>query len=58
VLGGRAARDAAIARTEAIAAWTEMVRDSIVAASGLVADLRLARELTARSAKRTRRRQA
>lgn len=35
VLGGRAARDAAIARTEAIAAWTEMIRDSIVAASGL-----------------------
>jgi Flp pilus assembly protein TadB len=35
LLGGRAARDAAIARTEAIAAWTEMVRDSIVAASGL-----------------------
>lgn len=33
--GGRSARDAAIARTEAIAAWTEMVRDSIVAASGL-----------------------
>lgn len=35
LLGGRAARDTAIARTEAIAAWTEMVRDSIVAASGL-----------------------
>lgn len=35
LLGGKAARDAAIARTEAIAAWTEMVRDSIVAASGL-----------------------
>lgn len=35
VLGGKAARDAAIARTEAIAAWTEMIRDSIVAASGL-----------------------
>lgn len=31
----RAERDAAIARTEAVAAWTEMVRDSIVAASGL-----------------------
>jgi tight adherence protein B len=35
VLGGKAVRDAAIARTEAIAAWTEMIRDSIVAASGL-----------------------
>ena len=35
LLGGRAARDASIARTEAIAAWTEMVRDSIAAASGL-----------------------
>jgi Flp pilus assembly protein TadB len=35
LLGGKSARDAAIARTEAIAAWTEMVRDSIVAASGL-----------------------
>jgi hypothetical protein len=35
LLGGRTARDAAVARTEAIASWTEMVRDSIVAASGL-----------------------
>jgi Flp pilus assembly protein TadB len=35
LLGGRAARETAVARTEAIAAWTEMVRDSIVAASGL-----------------------
>lgn len=35
LLGGRAARDASVARTEAIATWTEMVRDSIVAASGL-----------------------
>ena len=35
LLGGRAAREATVARTEAIAAWTEMVRDSIVAASGL-----------------------
>jgi hypothetical protein len=35
VLGGRAARQAAIGRTEAIASWTEMIRDSIVAASGL-----------------------
>jgi tight adherence protein B len=35
VLGGRVARDGAVARTEAIASWTEMVRDSIVAASGL-----------------------
>jgi len=35
VLGGRSQRERAIARTEAIASWTEMIRDSIVAASGL-----------------------
>ena len=35
VLGGKRRRDAEIARTEAIASWTEMIRDSIVAASGL-----------------------
>lgn len=35
ILGGKAERQAAIARTEAIASWTEMIRDSIVAASGL-----------------------
>ena len=35
LLGGRAARAAAIDRTEAVASWTEMIRDSIVAASGL-----------------------
>jgi tight adherence protein B len=35
LLGGRATREASIARTEAIASWTEMVRDSIAAASGL-----------------------
>jgi hypothetical protein len=35
VLGGQAARRAGIDRTEAIASWTEMIRDSIVAASGL-----------------------
>jgi tight adherence protein B len=35
ILGGRAARQQAIDRTEAIASWTEMIRDSIVAASGL-----------------------
>jgi tight adherence protein B len=35
VLGGKAARQAVIERTEAIASWTEMIRDSIVAASGL-----------------------
>lgn len=35
VLGGRKRRDAEIARTEAVASWTEMIRDSIVAASGL-----------------------
>lgn len=35
IVGGKAARERAIARTEAIATWTEMVRDSITAASGL-----------------------
>ncbi len=35
ILGGKAEREAAIGRTEAIASWTEMIRDSIVAASGL-----------------------
>lgn len=35
LIGGKAAREAVIARTEAIATWTEMVRDSIVAAAGL-----------------------
>ncbi len=35
LLGGRQIRERNIARTEAIASWTEMVRDSIVAASGL-----------------------
>lgn len=35
ILGGKAARQRAIDRTEGIASWTEMIRDSIVAASGL-----------------------
>ena len=35
MLGGGAARKDAIARTEAIAAWAESVRDTIAAASGL-----------------------
>jgi Flp pilus assembly protein TadB len=35
LLGGKSHRDREIARTEAIASWTEMIRDSIVAASGL-----------------------
>src|SRR5690606_12322412 len=35
LVDGGARRRAEIARTEAIASWTEMVRDSIVAASGL-----------------------
>lgn len=35
IIGGRAEREHAVARTEAIATWTEMVRDSIAAASGL-----------------------
>jgi tight adherence protein B len=37
LLGGRAARDAGVARTEAIATWTEMLRDTIAAAHGLEA---------------------
>lgn len=35
ILGGKANRDATVRRTEAIASWTEMIRDSIAAASGL-----------------------
>ncbi len=35
LLGGKAARAAAIARTEAIAAWTEMLRDTMAAAAGI-----------------------
>ena len=35
ILGGGAARQLSVRRTEAIAAWTEMIRDSIAAASGL-----------------------
>ena len=35
LLGGTAARNRAIARTEAVATWTEMVRDAIGAAAGL-----------------------
>ena len=35
VLGARAAREQALARTEAIASWTEMLRDTMVAAHGL-----------------------
>ncbi len=35
ILGGKAERQRALDRTEAIASWTEMIRDSIVAASGL-----------------------
>jgi tight adherence protein B len=35
LLGGRASREKAVARTEAIASWTEMIRDSMAAASGL-----------------------
>jgi Flp pilus assembly protein TadB len=33
--GGRAAREAAIARTEAVAAWTEMLRDTMAGAAGI-----------------------
>lgn len=35
ILGGKSERDATVQRTEAIAGWTEMIRDSIAAASGL-----------------------
>jgi hypothetical protein len=35
LFGGRTAREAGIAKTEAVAAWTEMVRDAIGAAAGL-----------------------
>ena len=35
LFGNRRARDASIAKTEAVAAWAEMVRDAIGAASGL-----------------------
>lgn len=35
ILGGNGERKASIDRTEAIASWTEMIRDSIAAASGL-----------------------
>jgi tight adherence protein B len=35
LLGGRAAREAGVARTEAIATWTEMLRDTIASAHGL-----------------------
>lgn len=37
LLGGKPGRDAAMARTEAIATWTEMLRDTISAAHGLEA---------------------
>lgn len=35
LLGERGAREASIARTEAVATWTELIRDSMAAASGL-----------------------
>lgn len=35
LLGGKANRQASVDRTEAVASWTEMIRDSIAAASGL-----------------------
>ena len=35
ILGGKAARQRVIDRTEAVASWTEMIRDAIAAASGL-----------------------
>lgn len=37
LLGGRSGREAGVARTEAIATWTEMLRDTIAAAHGLEA---------------------
>jgi tight adherence protein B len=33
LLGGKAGREAAVARTEAIAGWTEMLRDTMAAAA-------------------------
>ena len=33
--GGRAAREAAIAQTEAVAAWTEMLRDTMAGSAGI-----------------------
>ncbi len=33
--GGRAAREGAIAKTEAVAAWTEMLRDTMAGAAGI-----------------------
>src|SRR5881394_1052824 len=35
VLGGKAAREAQLAKIEAIATWTEMVRDTVAAGSGI-----------------------
>lgn len=35
LLGGKAQRQTSVDRTEAVASWTEMIRDSIAAASGL-----------------------
>lgn len=35
LLGGKSQRQASVERTEAVASWTEMIRDSIAAASGL-----------------------
>jgi hypothetical protein len=35
LFGGRAARERAVARTEAIASWTEMLRDTMAGAHGL-----------------------
>lgn len=37
LLGGRSSRETGVARTEAIATWTEMLRDTIAAAHGLEA---------------------
>src|SRR4029077_10060950 len=39
LLGGRLGREAGVARTEAIATWTEMLRDTIAAAHGLEATI-------------------
>ena len=35
LMGGRSAREAAMARTEAVAAWTEMLRDTMAGAAGI-----------------------
>ena len=49
LLGGRRARQVAVARTEAIASWTEMIRDSMAAASGLEEAIKATAEVSPRA---------